>query len=166
MTRSNTARLAVDASVEFIYLFVLWALFVSKIERAEMYTGLAVALIGTVADQIVKQQDVISFHPKVKQLLLGFLEPYYAITGTASVFKALGRKVMGLPSEAQFRAVAYDAGGDDPQSQARRALTVAYLTIPPASVVVGIDRERGNFLVHEITRTGTPWIAKQLGALE
>lgn len=166
MARSNTARVAVDVSVEFVYLFALWLLFVSKIERAEMYTGLAVALVGTLADQIVKQQDVISFRPRLKQLVLAIMEPYYVITGTASVFKALARRLAGLRSEAQFRAVGYDAGGDDGTSQARRALTVAYLTIPPASIVVGIDREDDQMLIHLISPAPTPIIAKKLGALE
>lgn len=166
MARAKANRIAADTAVEFALLFLLWMLFVSQIKRAEVYVGIAVALVGALADQLVKHEDAISFRPRLSQALLIFSEPYYAITGSAALLKALWRKFTGKPSEAQFRAIAYDAGGDDPQSQARRCLTVAYLTIPPNSIIVAIDRERGQMLVHQISPTPTPLIARKLGALE
>ena len=166
MAKSNATRIAVDASVEFLTIFALWVLFVSKIDAAEFYLGIGVALVGSVADQVVKNQDVIEFRPRLKHVMLIWTEPYYAITGTASIFKALARHFLGKKSEAQFRFVAYAAGGDDAESQARRALMAAYMSIPPNFIVVGIDCEHDGILVHQVSPTPTPLIAKQLGALE
>ena len=166
MARSQATRVAVDVTIELAIVFLLWCLFVSKIERAEFFAGIAAAVIATFADQVVKNKDVINFRPKLRQLLWIFTEPYYAITGTWAIFKALARKLLGKPSEAQFRAVTLDTGGDDPQSQAQRVLMIEYMTMTPTFIVVGIDCERHEMLLHEISPTPTPLIAKALGALE
>jgi hypothetical protein len=60
--------------------------------------------------------------------------------------------------------VPFDSGGDDPESAARRALAIMYTTIPPNFVVVGIDRKKNLMLVHQVSPTPTPLIAKRLGA--
>lgn len=166
MGESKPATIVVDVAVELILLFVLWMLFVSKIERDEIYVGIAVAIIGTFADQVVKTKESVAFRPRLKQALLIVTEPWYAITGTAAIYRALARKLLGKKSEAQFTAIDYDTGGDDAESQARRALTVAYLTIPPNSIVLGIDREHDKVLIHQISPTPTPIIARKLGARE
>jgi Multisubunit Na+/H+ antiporter, MnhE subunit len=151
---------------EYGYLVLLWMLFVSNPSRGEFYAGAAVALAGTIADWVVKRQEFAKFRPRLAQLALVLWEPWYALTGTAAILKALARKLLGKPSEARFRAVAIDAGGDDAESHARRALLVAYITLTPMSIVVGIDCDQKKMLVHEISPTPTPRIAKKLGALE
>jgi hypothetical protein len=166
MARATAARIATDVAVEFGLMFLLWMLLASKMEKPEVYVAIAAALVATLADQVVKQEEVISFRPRLKQALLIFSEPYYALTGSAALLKAFWRKLAGKPSEAQFRAVAYDAGGDDPESQARRCLMVAYMTIPPNFIIIGIDREKNQILVHQVSPTPTPLIAKKLGARE
>jgi multisubunit Na+/H+ antiporter MnhE subunit len=166
MAASRLTRRITVSAVEYVYLFMLWMLCVSKIDRLEIILGLVAAAIGTAADQVVKQIDPGRFRWKVKQTLLIFWEPWYAIDGTAAIFKAFARKLLGKRSEAQFKAVALDAGGDDPESQARRALMIAYMTIPPNFIIIGIDCKRNKMLVHQVSPTPTPLIAKKLGARE
>jgi multisubunit Na+/H+ antiporter MnhE subunit len=163
---SNAAKTGGLVLVEYAYLVLLWMLFVSHPSRGELYAGVAVAIVGTVADWVVKRQESAKFRPKLAQLALVFWEPWYALTGTAAIMKALARKLLGKPSEAQFRAVAIDAGDDDAESHARRALMVAYITLTPMSIVVGIDCDQKKMLVHQISPAPTPLIAKRLGAME
>lgn len=167
MADSSIAKRSLTAGFEFVFLFGLWLAFVSNPgHRAEYWAGLAAALIGAIADALVKSKNFAVFRPKLDWVALFFLEPWYAITGTASIFRALLRRIAGKKSEAQLHAIKMDVGGDDPESSARRALMIALMTIPPNLIVVGIDRHEGVMLVHQVSPTGTPWIGKRMGAME
>jgi hypothetical protein len=72
--------------------------------------------------------------------------------------------VTGKKSEAQFRVVPFHAGGTDSKSEARRAIAITAVTVSPDTIVVGIDRERGFLLLHQIAPGATPKIARRLGA--
>jgi multisubunit Na+/H+ antiporter MnhE subunit len=151
---------------EFCLLALFWMLVVSKMDRTEFWLGLSVAFIAAVADGVVKSKKIVDFLPHHGWLALIFLEPWYALEGTWEIFLALGKRLLGRPSDAQFKVIAFTQGGDDQASQARRALAVTYFTIPPNFVVLGIDRDRGLMLVHQVAPSGVPLIAKKLGAKE
>ena len=82
MASESPLKIGALATMEYVYLVVLWMLFVSNPKRGELYAALAAALIGTVADWVVKVQDFATFRPKLKQLALIFWEPWYALDGT------------------------------------------------------------------------------------
>jgi multisubunit Na+/H+ antiporter MnhE subunit len=151
---------------DFFVLFCLWMLFVSQVQRNEMLAGIGAAFIGTVASALLKAQDYAKFKPKVEWLLLSTWEIWYVISGTWAIMVAMARRIAGKPSEAQFKAVKFRAGGDDPESWARRTLVTVYATIPPNFIILGIDTQRNLMLVHQVAPTGTPEIAKRLGAEE
>jgi multisubunit Na+/H+ antiporter MnhE subunit len=157
-------RAALISTAEFFFLIALWMIFVSLPKLDELLVGIAASIISAVADGVVKAKKFATFYPHLKSMVLVFWEPWYAITGTAAIFAALVKHLMGKKSEAQLRAVPFDSGGDDPESAARRALAIMYTTIPPNFVVVGIDREKNLMLVHQVSPTPTPLIAKRLGA--
>jgi len=161
---SSTAALVRDSAVEFVLLVGLWMLFVSTLSRAEFVAGLVAAAIASFADAVLKSQGFAKFRPRATWLLLATWEVWYSLSGTWAIMVALAKRVAGKKSEAQFRAVKFDAGGDDGESWARRALVTMYTTIPPNFVVIGIDRDHDLMLVHQVSPTGTPEIAKRLGA--
>lgn len=153
-----------DSAIEFVILFGLWMMFVSQTQTNEMVAGLAAALIGAVADATLKATGYAKFKPKFKWLLLITWEVWYVLSGTWAIMVALARHLAGKKSEAQFKAVKFDAGGDDAESWARRTLVTAYATIPPNFIVLGVDVDKDILLVHQVSPTGVPEIAKQLGA--
>lgn len=159
-------RAALISSAEFFFLLGLWMIFVSMPKLDELLVGLGASLISAFADGVVKAKKFASFYPHLKSMVLVFWEPWYALTGTAAIFAALAKHLMGKKSEAELRAVPFDGGGDDPESAARRALAIMYTTIPPNFVVLGIDRGKNLMLVHQVSPTPTPLIAKRLGAKE
>ncbi len=151
---------------EFLVLFGLWMAFVSNPKLSELWVGLVVAAIGAVADAIVKKEGLARFNPKLSWVLLIFWEPWYTLTGTWAVLKALVRTALGKKSEAQFTVKGYDYGGQDARSSAKRTLATTYMTIPPNFIIVGIDRRKQQVLVHQVEPTSTPLIAKKLGVHE
>jgi multisubunit Na+/H+ antiporter MnhE subunit len=152
------------SSIEFLFLLGLWMLFVSSTQLAEFTAGIGGAALGGVADGLVKSKRFAKFRPRLKWLWLFAWEPWYVLTGSASIFWALARRLAGKKSEAQFRVVPFRAGGDDSESAARRALALTLTTIPPNFIVVGVDKERNFMLVHQVSPTGTPLVTKKLGA--
>lgn len=165
-TRSTHIRAALISCAEFFFLVGLWMIFVSMPKLDELLVGIASSIIAAFADAVVKAKKFATFYPHLKFLALVVTEPWYALDGTAAIFLALGKHLLGKKSEAQLRAIRFDAGGDDPESAARRALAIMYTTIPPNFIVVGIHREKSLMLVHQVSPTATPAITKLLGARE
>jgi multisubunit Na+/H+ antiporter MnhE subunit len=141
-------------------------LYVSMTKPQEMVAGLIAALIAAVADATIKSAQFAKFKPRFEWLPLIFWEAWYALDGTWAIMVALFKHIAGMESEAQFVSVSVDAGGDDAQSWARRTLMTAYMTIPPNFVVLGIDVQQQRMLVHQVSPTDVPLIAKKLGAHE
>jgi multisubunit Na+/H+ antiporter MnhE subunit len=162
----RVARLALMSIPEALILWGLWMAFVSNAHRSEMIAGVAAALIAAVADGVVKSRRLVEFFPRFSWLALILLEPWYALEGTWEIFVALAEHMLGKPSKAELKSVPFDPGGDDDVSQARRAIAATYFTIPPNFIVLGIDRDRARILVHQVSPTGVPVIAKKLGAHE
>jgi multisubunit Na+/H+ antiporter MnhE subunit len=152
------------SSIEFLFLLGLWMLFVSQLQLAEFVAGMCAAALGAVGDGLIKSKRFAKFRPRLKWLWLFAWEPWYALTGSAAIFRALARRLAGKKSKAQFRVVPFRAGGDDSESAARRALAITLTTIPPNFIVVGTDKQRNFMLVHQVSPTGTPLITKKLGA--
>lgn len=160
---SRVLKLAVVTAIEWLFLVTLWMLFVSQWKKGELLIGILVAGIGAFADALAKKESFAKFKPKLSWLVLIFWEPWYAIDGTWATLKAIAKKLMGKKSEAQFKVAGFDAPGDDAQSAAKRALAIAYMTIPPNFIIVGIDEKKGQVLIHQVEPTPTPLIAKKLG---
>ena len=72
-----------------------------------------------------------------------------AVRDTLIVFGVLLRRLAGgpLPHDA-IVDLRFDAGGDDPESNARRALVIEAVSFAPNSIVLDLDRRRGTLRVH------------------
>jgi len=162
---SKHLELVVVAAVEYCFLVLLWMAFVSKTELLELKVGLLVALIGTVADAVVKSEGMGAFRPQVRWLMLLFLEPWYVLKGLGAVVECLPH-VLKPRSKGRFKAVQFDAGEQDALSATRRTLATLLLTMPPNSVVVGIDARSGKMLLHEIKPEPASLLARELGVRE
>lgn len=135
----------------FLVLYGTWLLFTANLDWEELVIGIPAAAIGATAFEATREQPVAQFWPKATWLLEGWRLPWYVLTGTFEIFKVLAQDVLGSkPAESLMRAAKFDAGGDDPRSAARRALAIAYTTMPPNSIVVSIDLEANELVFHQI----------------
>jgi Na+/H+ ion antiporter subunit len=159
-------RKTLSILIGFAFLLALWMMYVSNPKLPELYIGIVVCILGVIGSTIIRDSGFAKFKARPLWLALFFLEPWYVLVGTSRLVASLERAVVCKASRARFRALAFDAGGDDAESSARRTLTIAYLTIPPDTVIVGIDREHNQILLHEIQETPIPLIARLLGAQE
>lgn len=152
------------SSIEFVFLLGLWMLFVSQLQPAEFVAGVAAALLGAIGDGVVKSKRLAKFGPRPAWLWLLSWEPWYVLTGTIVILRALARRLSGKRTEAEFRALRFRAGGDDAESAAQRALAITAISISPDTIVVGVDRKREFMLLHLIAPRPATKLARKLGA--
>ena len=152
------------SAVEWCFLLLLWMLFVSQWKKDELLVGIGAAFLGAVADAVVKAEGFARFKPKLEWVLLIFWTPYYIAKGVWATLNAFFAELFGHPPRSRVLAKSYKpAKSQDATSAAKRALATAYLTIPPNSIVVGIDGDREQVLMHEIVPEPVSRMAQKLG---
>ncbi|HEY1336240.1 MAG TPA: hypothetical protein VGF59_01960, partial [Bryobacteraceae bacterium] len=55
-----------------------------------------------------------------------------------------------------FEEAVFRACGSGVHAVAQRALATLYTTLPPNTIVIGIDRKHGAMLIHRLIPTGEP----------
>jgi hypothetical protein len=69
-------------------------------------------------------------------------------------FAALAQLVAPRPARGELRAFEFRHGGDSPHEVGRRALAEALGSLPPNTIVIGIDPERDLILGHQLEVNG------------
>ena len=151
--------------VQFLVMLVLWFAFVAKTELAEFLIGIAAAGLAATGDTAIRRWRLARFNPRPKWLLEVWRLPGYVFQGSAVIFKVLLRRlILHKEPDSVLRSIEFDAGGDSARSSARRALALAFTTVPPNFIVIGIDREKDSMLVHQVEPSDVPEVTKRLGA--
>jgi hypothetical protein len=70
--------------------------------------------------------------------------------------EAVAQAIAPKPARGSFRAVRYGAVEETPQGAGRRAMSEAFGSLAPNTVVLGIDTERELLLVHQLRKQGGP----------
>jgi multisubunit Na+/H+ antiporter MnhE subunit len=119
--------------------------------------GAVTAAIGATGAVLVRSQRQTLLRPRARWLR-GAWRPVLALVGDlrplvrALVESGLARR----PGRSGFVEVPFDAAGEDPESTAYRALTEAFGSLAPNTVVVEIDAERGVLVAHQLRITDDP----------
>jgi hypothetical protein len=130
---------------EAALLFGLWLLFVAQLARHELLVGAAAVALAASATEAVRGCEHPRFLPHVQWLLRAWRLPFEILRDCALLVRNLFDRRTGRFEEAPFQA-----GGDDAHSVAHRALGIFYTTLPPNTVVIGIDRRRNVMLLHRL----------------
>lgn len=142
-----------------------WVLFVGSFDIPDLLAGIAAAAIAATASQVVWAEDLARLSVQLRPLAQAWRLPEYLVTGTGEILAVLARHVLTrTKAPSLLRAVRYRAVGEDPRSATLRALAIGYTTIAPNFVVLGVDRERGYLLFHQLRRSEIPQMTKNLGA--
>jgi multisubunit Na+/H+ antiporter MnhE subunit len=148
----------------FVLSFASWYLFVGRLGTDELWGAVPGSALGALATWVVLEQRIVWFRDG-KDVLEAWRLPGYMFTGTAEIFQVLLAQLFARkPAPSLILQVPYEAVGDDPHETARRALAVTYTTSTPNFIVLGIDRERGMLVFHQIKRGPVLEVTKRLGA--
>ena len=149
---------------EWAAMLAAWMLLVDSTARAEVLLGLGVSLVAAATATWLQAANFARFGPHWNELIQAWRIPWYLLEDTVIAFHVLGSRLMGRRLHSVVRCVHFDAVADDPHSAARRALVTGLNTIPPNSIVIGIDRNRKQLVFHQLKRRPVPLMMKKLGA--
>lgn len=138
----------------YVPLFGLWILFVDTLAAEELVLGAIGAAVAATAADIVRAQDLVRFRMRARWLLALARLPQWTLTDSWLLAVALWRQLRRPGSvRGRFRLLPFPIERDDATSAARRALVTGVISLAPNSYVVGVERDEGCMLVHQLVRT-------------
>lgn len=153
MRWGGSTRRAVFWLAWYLPLFGLWMLFVGSLALEEIALGaLAAAATATAAD-LVRAQDLVRFHMRPRWLRDVWRVPWQVVVDSGVLAVALWRQLSRPGSvRGRFVVLPFPREGDDAAAAARRALTVAVVSLTPNAYVVGVEGDEGAVLIHQLVR--------------
>lgn len=140
----------------------LWFLFVYQLSLIELVAGAAASALTVVALEVSLHAVPLRFKPEARWLSRAFVLPVTVVEDMIVLLRTLMRLVAGRKIPSLFQVTHFRAIADNPRSNAKRVLAVAFTTVSPNSIVIGIDRESGLLLFHELEKTPLPKILEEL----
>jgi multisubunit Na+/H+ antiporter MnhE subunit len=129
--------------------FALWLLLVT-ISWQEVGAGVVAAAIAATGAEAVRANDRFRFKPEPRWLAKAVTLLPRILQESWLLARVLARRIIRREApDSAFRAVPFEAGGDDARSSARRALVKAGWSAAPNTVVIGVDRKENIMLVHQ-----------------
>lgn len=146
--------------------YLLWTVFVGTFSLHELMVGIIATFLATLGLLVVTVQYPPRFSPGISDLLACWRLPWYLLSGTWEVLMVAARdSIGGKRAQSLFRVSPFRAGAkQNPRATARRALAVAYTTVAPNFIVLGINANDPEMLFHQIERSSVPKMTEQLGA--
>jgi multisubunit Na+/H+ antiporter MnhE subunit len=132
-------------AAEAALLFVLWLLFVAQLASHELLVGAGATVLAASATEAVRGCEHPRFLPHIQWIIRSWRLPFEILRDCALLIRNLFDGRTG-----HLEALPFDAQGDDARAVARRALAIFYTTLPPNTVVIGIDRRRNVMLLHRL----------------
>ena len=149
----------------FLIQWALWLAFTDDVGYREIVAGFLGAAISATAGAVYSMQGKCHFRFRLKDVAQGWRIPWQAIKDTWAIFRAIWTLGRSKKAGSLLAAVPFEPGRPgDPLAEARRALAVTYTTITPNVIVLGIVREQGLMLYHQIVGDPSLEIARRLGA--
>lgn len=144
----------------------LWLLLVENFSAAELVVGAVCALVAALASVVAWGDHLIAFAANPRLLAQAWRLPGIAARDVVTILEVLALHLFTRrKAHSLLRVVPFDAGDqDDRDATTRRALAIAYSTMTPNCVVIGIDREKQTMLYHQLASRELSEMARKLGA--
>jgi multisubunit Na+/H+ antiporter MnhE subunit len=130
---------------------VIWLLLTTTWAGAEAVAGVVASVVAATAATIVHLREPARFRPRFRWLRHAWPIALRIASESWRAFGVLLGHVSGRRRvRGRLLAVPFRHGGESARDHARRALATAGLTMTPNSVVIGIDEENDEILVHQL----------------
>jgi multisubunit Na+/H+ antiporter MnhE subunit len=131
-------------------LLLLWLILVSQITGSELIAGAAASGFALVGIKASLRSLPLCFKPRLRWLAQVWRLPAIVARDLLVVAKALGRHVTGKPSQSAFEVVRFRVTGEDCHASAKEALGILFMSTPPNTVALDIDRQSSQMLIHRL----------------
>jgi multisubunit Na+/H+ antiporter MnhE subunit len=150
--------------IEWFAALTLWVCFTFSFSVDELLIGAASATLAVVALEAAFRAEPLCFHPTLEMMAQVRKLPLLIVRGLWALASVLWSRMSGGRSQSGFRIVHFNAAGTDPKKAAKRALVVSFSTTPPNSIIVDVDLEKNQMLMHQVKRTALPEVIRNLEA--
>ena len=135
----------------FAGLLLLWLLLVGTVQNVEVVAGLCAAAIGATAAEVVRSQGLLRFRLERRWFPLVWRPLGRVVPDFFVVLAALVR-----PPHGRFARIEFPTGGQRAVDAGRRAFAVLGPSLAPNRLVVDVDPESGEALVHDLVPSWAP----------
>jgi multisubunit Na+/H+ antiporter MnhE subunit len=160
----NSVRSVLQLLLQWTGLLVLWFLFVYQFTTSELLVGAAASALSVLALQVTLRAVPLCFRPKLRWFLQGRRLPGMIAVDLWILLRELGRRALRKRSRSLLEIVNFGANGTNCRGSAQRALAILFVSTSPNSVVLHVDRETGDMLVHKLKPQPVPPLVSKLEA--
>lgn len=161
---SDRVRMAGQVVFLTVALAVFWLAFVANLRPDDLYVGIPAVLLSIAFAFFAIRRLPIRFRPTLRDLVQVWRLPWYILSGLGEIAWVLAKDLIGKRAESLFRAAPWMPRGDSGHHVALRTLAIAYTTVAPNFIIVGIDRKHGWMLFHQLSKSSVPIMTQRLGA--
>jgi hypothetical protein len=161
---SVAVRFAYYALLLAVALDLFWTACVASFDAHELMIGIPATVVSTAFCLFVVRKLDLRFRPRLAELAEIWRVPWYVTVDVAQIVWVLLLDLFGKPAPSLFRAASWRENEESGRGTARRVLATAYTTISPNFIVVGIDRDHGRMLFHQLMKSRVPVMLQRLGA--
>lgn len=149
-------------SLQWAGLVILWLLFVYQLTLAELLVGAAASAVTVLAFQTALRSIPLCFEPRFRWLAQAWRLPGMIVRDMWIVCTDLCRRIVDRRSRSVLVMGSFKAVGDECRASAQRTLAVLFVTMTPNSVVLDLNRDTGDMLVHFLVPAQMPAIVRKL----
>ncbi|HEX5412557.1 MAG TPA: Na+/H+ antiporter subunit E [Terriglobia bacterium] len=144
-----------------VTLIAFWIALTGSFRWPELLIGAGAAVIASIASVATEATTLPHFLPHWRYVWRSRGVIWQIPLGVIFVLRALWRE--GRHASGQVGFVPFDPGGEDAESETRRAVAEAFPTITPGSIVIGVDRDARVVIFHLLGSSSPPPTLEQLG---
>ncbi len=153
-----------QAVVLTVALAIFWVACVSTVHLHELMVGLIAVLLAVSSCLYVVRTLPLRFRPTLREIAQIWRLPACVVIDLIQITGVLFVDLAGRRAPSLFRSARWGPVANDGRDTAKRALAVAYTTVSPNCIVVGIDCGRGQILFHQLKKSPLSAIMRNLGA--
>jgi multisubunit Na+/H+ antiporter MnhE subunit len=141
----------------WVLLAALWLALVDTVVVPELVVGAVGAAIAATGAVLVRRHRRLLLRPRLAWARHAARPLRGTVTDMAPLLRVLWRRgVRRRREQGRLVELPYAAVADDPEAAAHRVFTQALGSLAPNTIVIGVDRERGTLLVHQLVPTRDP----------
>src|SRR5690242_9245338 len=143
------ARAILWSAVLLVLAFAAYMAFAGTTSGQEIVLGAGVAIFSAGVSLLTWRAMGLSVRIHAVDVLQVVRVPWNLISDAAVVLAVLAKDLACKPAGSYFRAVRFEKR-NDPRGILRRVLAVAYSTVSPNFLAIGVDEKTGWMLFHQI----------------
>jgi hypothetical protein len=163
--RRGGNRLVVELMGIAILLAAGWIALVANTNPHELLVDAGVVALLTPFAARLLRSNWLTLNFRLRDIVRCWRVPWYVLTGCWEITVLLLRDLLGGKLTGSFYlACSFRISRRDPVLLARSVLAVAYTTMAPNFIVIGIDADQKQMLFHQLERSSVPRMSQSLGA--